>query len=202
MTRRALLAVLLALGGCGLSERPYAERRNWPLVVPRPQQVPPRAHGLALLLRSLRAGPGLDGRGLQTLQPDGSLRVAFYEEWAVPPAEGVESALRQWLAGSGLFAAVLAPGDRQPAGLVLEGSLTQLLTDPAADRARAAIAIVLIDARGAADRILLQATETAEAPLAGQDAPSQVAAQRAALAAVFEKIEGALAPYAGGARPS
>jgi hypothetical protein len=135
-------------------------------------------------------------RGLQTLEPDGSLQIAYYEEWAVPPAEGVESALRQWLVGSGLFAAVLAPGSREPADLVLEGTLTQLLSDPSAGRAWAAISIVLIGARGTSNRILLQATESGEAPLGSTDPPAQVAAQRAALAAVFGKIDAALASFA------
>src|SRR5205823_13414740 len=110
-----------ALAGCGLSERPYLKKRQWPLIVRRPRTEPPRRQGRVLLIRAIRAGPGLEARGLQSLQPDGSIKVDFYEEWAVPPAQAVEDNLRQWLAASGLFAAVLAPGSQLPADLVMEG---------------------------------------------------------------------------------
>ena len=42
MNRRALLLPLL-LTACGLSERPYAERRQGPLLVQRPITIPARA---------------------------------------------------------------------------------------------------------------------------------------------------------------
>ena len=137
--RRAVLASLLGLGGCGLSQRPYLERRQWPLIVRRPTTEPARPRGRVLLVRTVRAGPGLEARGLQSLQPDGSVKVDFYEEWAVPPAQAVEDDLRQWLAASGLFAAVLAPGSRLPADLVLEGDLTAFWADVPAMRARASL---------------------------------------------------------------
>ena len=86
MNRRALLLPLL-LAGCGLSERPYAERRQWPLIAPRPTALPPRPGGKVLEVRGFRAGPGLEARGLQSLDADGSIRTGFYEEWAVPPAQ-------------------------------------------------------------------------------------------------------------------
>ena len=192
----------LAVGGCGLSERPYTERRDWPLVVVRPNALTLRPSGRALLVRTMRAGPGLDVRGLQSLQPDGSLRIAFYEEWAVPPAEGVESSLRQWLAGGGLFSAVLSPGSRQLPDLVLESTLTQLLTDSVAQRARATVSVVLINARGSDGHVLLQSSETADAALAGIEPPAQVNAQLAALAAVFGRIESELAAFSEGRKRS
>ena len=133
--RRAVLASLLGLGGCGLSQRPYLERRQWPLIVRRPAALPARARGRVLLVRSIRAGPGLEARGLQSLQPDGSVKVDFYEEWAVPPAQAIEDDLRQWLAASGLFAAVLAPGSQLPADLVMGRGISshRLLGRPAND---------------------------------------------------------------------
>jgi hypothetical protein len=158
--------------------------------------LPPRRGGKVLLVRSVQPGAGLEQRGLQTLQADGSLDVGFYDEWAVPPAEAVGACLRPWLAASGLFAAVLAPGSRERADLVLESELTVLLAEPAAGRARASMTIVLLDAKASTTRVLLQATEAAEAPLASADAPASVAAQRAALAGVLGKIEAAIAPFA------
>jgi len=193
MRRRAALLLLPLLAACGLSERPYTERRQWPLLVRRPQTLPPRAGGPVLEVRTLRAGPGLEVRGLQSLQADGSIRTAFYEEWAVPPAQGVEDALRQWLADCGRFAAVVAPGSRMPADLALEGELLALWSEPAAQRAHAAFSIVVVRQAGAEPHIMLQRTEAAEAPLAGATPPEAVAAQITALAEVFRRIEAALA---------
>ncbi len=185
------MGVPLLLAACGLSERPYEPRRQWPLLVPRPIALPPRPNGRVLLLRTLRAGPGLDTRGLRFLQPDGSLRVDFFEEWAVPPAEGVEDALRRWLAASGRFAAVIGQGSRMDAGWVMEGELLTLWAEPAQGRARAVLSITLI-ANQATPRILLQRSFAAEAPLAEPGAPAAVQAQLAALAQVFTDIEKAL----------
>jgi len=193
MRRRGeLLLAPALLAGCGLSERPYAERRDWPMLVRRPTVLPPRPNGPVLEVRTLRAGPGLEARGLQTIEPDGSIHTAFYEEWSEPPAQGVEDALRQWLAACGKFAAVVAPGSTMPADLVLEGELTALWSELAAGRADAAVSVVVVRQGSATPQIVLQRTETATAPLAGRTPPDQVAAQLAALATVFGKIEAAL----------
>ena len=198
MKRRAFIVGVLAVGGCGLSERPYAEKRQWPLSIGRGAAAPPRANGRMLLVRDLQAAPGLEARGLQTLQPDGSVRTNFYEEWAVPPAEGVGSSLRQWLAESGLFAAVVAPGSRLVADLVLEGTLTALLADAPKRVGRVTLAVVLIDGRPGAARILMQRRFTAERPLdPAADPPVVASVLRACLRDVLEQIETAVARYAG-----
>ena len=196
MRRRIVLAGLFALAGCGLSERPYAEKRRWPLVVRRPSPLPPPRRGKVLLVRSIGAAPGLGVRGLQILQPDGSLNVDFYEEWAVPPAESVESDLRQWLADSGKFRAVVAPGSRLNADLVLEGTLTAFLADPSAGTARVTLSVVLLDQRPNPVKILMQRNFTAEERLASADPPAIVQALRAALADVLSQVEAAVAAAA------
>lgn len=200
MRRRGVIVLPLLLAACGLAERPYAERRDWPLLLRRPQILPPRAGGSVLEVRPLRAGPGLEVRGLQSLEADGSIRTEFYEEWAVPPAQGVEDAVRLWLAECGRFGAVVAPGSRVQADLVLEGELTALWTEPAQHRAHAALAMTVIDQRPAVPRILLQRTFTADAPLGSDAPPDAVAAQIAALAEVFRGIEAAMPTSSTGAR--
>ena len=119
------------------------EKRSWPLDVRRTVTLPPRPGGKALLVRTLRAAPGLEARGLQIVQNDGSIRTDFYEEWSVPPADAVEDVLRRWLAASGLFSAVLAPGSRARADLALEGELQSLLAMPAQGSSVAALGLVL-----------------------------------------------------------
>lgn len=192
MHRRLLLATPLLLAACGSLERPYAERRQWPLVARRPRTDRPRLGAPVLLIRSLRAGPGLEQRGLQSLQADGSIRTEFYEEWAAPPAQAVEEALRGWLADSGLYAAVLATGSRVEPDLVLEGELTGLWTIPATRQAHLALGVTIIAQRPTATRVTLQQRFTAEAPMAGTSPREAVEAQSAALAAVLAQIEAAL----------
>ena len=143
-------------------------------------------------VRDLRAGPGLDTRGLQTIQPDGSIRTAFYEEWAVPPARGAEDALRGWLGASGIFSAVVSVGSRATASMALEGELTAFWVDLAAKTAHAAIAFIAIDVRTSGRPTILQATMRATAPVAEPIEGAQVRAQLAALADVFGQIERAL----------
>ena len=196
MRRRMVLAGALALAGCGLSERPYAEKRQWPLVVRRPSSQPPAQRGKVLLVRTIGAAPGLGARGLQSLRPDGSLDVAYYEEWTVPPAESVESDLRQWLADSGRFRAVVAPGSRLNADLVLEGTLTAFLANPSAGTARVTLSVVLLDQRPNPVKILMQRNFTAEERLASADPPAIVQALRAALADVLRQVEDAVAAAA------
>ena len=195
MKRRLLLAAPVILAGCGLSERPYTERRQWPLIARRPTSASierARANRPILLVRNLRAGPGLDVRGLQTLQADGSIRTDFYEEWAAPPAQGAEEALRGWLTASGLYSAVIASGSRLEPDQVLEGELTGLWTIPATSQAHCAIGITVVAQHASVTRVLLQNRLAAEAPLAGTSPRESVEAQSTALAAVLAQIEAAL----------
>jgi len=221
MRRRWLLGGMLgtalatALGGSGCSvlpSQPYLQRRDWPLVVRRSEEsvaampvvsgpaVSPvvsrsagRGGGLVLLVRTVQAGPGMEARGLQTLQPDGSVKTDFYEQWTVPPAEAVDDDLRRWLADSGLFASVVGPGSRMTADLVLEGELLALHADLASMTAQAALALVLIDQRPGAARIGLQRTAAASVRLEGTDPPALARAQLAAVAAMLRETEADLA---------
>jgi ABC-type uncharacterized transport system auxiliary subunit len=188
-----MLTAPLALAGCGLATRPYAERRQWPLLVRRPQALPPRSGGPVLLVRSFAAGPGMESRGLQSVQPDGSIRTEYYEEWSVPPAQAVEEAVRGWLAWSGLFAAVVAPGSRLAAGLVLEGELDALWTEPAEHAARAALGVTLVAEGSAGTRLVTQQRVEAAADLAGATPQDAVAAMTAAVGVLCARVEGTVA---------
>ena len=190
IARRSVLGSLpLLLSACGLSERPFVERRQWPLAVVRPIIRPGRSGGIVLEVRALRAAPDISQRGLLTLQVDGSIRSNFYEEWSVLPALAVEASLRQWLEQSGRFAAVSAAGDRLAPDIMLDGELTALWTDLGQGVARATIAFSVLDLRPVTRRVLLQTSVTAVVPLSGPDAPASVLAQRAAVAAVCTQIE-------------
>ncbi len=193
MKRRAWLAAAAALTGCSvLPQPPYTQKRDWPLLVRRPVALPPRTGGKVLLVRTIQAAPGLEFRGLQWKQPDGSVHIDYYEQWAVPPAQAVENSLRLWLADSGLFAAVMGPGSLLPADLTLEGELTEFQGDPQAGVARVALALVLLDHRPQPVRILLQRTESATAPLKDTHPPAVAQALQAALVEVLQQTEQSL----------
>ena len=140
----------------------------------------------------------MDNRGLRFVGGGGQVDTEFYNEWTAPPVELVEEAMRQWLAASGLFAAVVSPGSRLRAGLVLEAELLRLQAEPRNGLARAGLAALLLDEPrdGAQARILGQFTPEGTAPLAGgarrEDkvpASEAAAAMREALAAALAALE-------------
>jgi len=150
MKRRLILAFPFSVAGCSvLPDRPFIESRRFVLdprregpSAERPRHAGPHASRHAILLRSMRAAPGLEQRGLRRLRADGRLEVAPYEEWMAPPAELAEQALRQWLVASGQFSAVTAPGSRLETALILETELLALEIGP--EGARAAMAVLLL----------------------------------------------------------
>lgn len=194
MRRRWLLAGTAALGGCSvLPQTSYVQRRDWPLVARREPTSRRRTGGPVLLVRTIEAAPGLEQRGLQWLTPDGSVHVDFYEQWAVPPAQAVDEAVRHWLENAGLFSAVVAPGSRLNPDFVLEGELDALIADPKAGTARVALALVLLDQRTSHTKVLLQRTVSAERKLSADTPPAIVEAEKAALVEVLRQAEQAIA---------
>lgn len=199
-TRRAALLLPLALGACTvLPQRPYQEVRRFALEVERPERVPPPSGAPVLLVRSLRGAPGLDARGLQIARPDGTVTTEFWSEWAAPPAELAEEALRRWLAASGLFSAVVVPGSRLRPDLTMEGELIRLQADPAAGVARAGLSLLLLQGGegGQEARIRGQFLPEGTAPLPGgaaeRVAPADAAAaMTAAFADALARLEAEL----------
>jgi len=200
MRRRA--ALLLgggSLAGCSvLPDRPYQETQRFALLPERPQRLPPRPGGPVLLVRSFRAAPGLDLRGLRKLGADGQVTTEYWAEWAAPPADVAEEAVRRWLAATGRFAAIVAPGSRLRADLILEGELFRLQAEPAAQVARAGLSLLLMTQSATEEaRVLAPIIAEGTAPLAGaapQDlAAAMVAALGAALAVAERGVIGAMA---------
>lgn len=200
MTLRRTLLIAPLLAACSvLPERPYVETRRFPLE-PRREGPPHRGRGRrTLLVRTLRAGAGMETRNLRTIRPDGTEFLDFYAEWAAPPAEGAEQALRRWLLDSRLFAAILAPGSRVAPDLVLEGEITRLAALQGEGRARAELTLVLVDERNGS-RLVGQMVSSGAAPLAsGTASPSAEQAAGAMVAALgnaLRSLEQALARFA------
>ena len=197
MLRRPFLILPLLAAACSvLPDRPYVETRRFPLA-PRREGPPPRAGRKVLMVRVMRAGPGMDVRGLRTLRPDGTQTVDFHAEWIAPPAEAAEDALRQWLIASRMFSAVVSQGTRAHADLVLETELTALQAEPQRGIARASLsALVLADAPQGGTRVLAQLPIEGTAPFAGGGSEAVASACQAALGAALAQLETALARFA------
>jgi cholesterol transport system auxiliary component len=196
MNRRHLLLTPLLLGACSvLPERPYAQRRDWPMTVQRPTVLPAKRGGPVLLVRSVAAAPGLEDRGLHALQPDGSMAIAYYEQWISPPALALEQALRQWLSGGGVFAAVLPTGSRLDADYVLETELTALWTNVTTQRAVAGLAYSILEQRGSKPVVRAQRALSASAAVTGPAAPALVDAQCRALADICAQLDSDMAAF-------
>ncbi|NKC31003.1 ABC-type transport auxiliary lipoprotein family protein [Falsiroseomonas selenitidurans] len=196
MNRRALLLPALAAGlaGCSLFPSvPNVPVRRYALAPRRPFAVEGR--GPVLLVRRMRALPGLMDLGLRRLKADGSYDLLVYEEWLAPPADLADAALRAWLQASGLFSAVVPQGSRAEAGFVLELQLTALEAVPALGEARAGLAGVLLREERLASRVVDSLQVQASAPMAPQaEAPAMAAAMTTALGLAFGRLEAALAP--------
>ena len=158
LPRRCFL-LLPALGAAACSvlpSRPYREVQRYALAPERPRREPPPRRGPVLLLRSVRAAPGMDARGLRVVGAGGQVDTEFYNEWAAPPVELVEETMRQWLAASGLFSAVVSPGSRLRPGLVLESELLRLQAELVAMQqwvvARGERLVIVMEGRDAAGK--------------------------------------------------
>jgi cholesterol transport system auxiliary component len=197
LSRRLICLGAAGVAGCSvLPKTPYVEQTQWPLIVKRPETLPRRPNGPVLAVREVTPAPGLDQRGLQWLLPNGSLHVDFYNQWAVPPAQAVTMDLQQWLAASGLFSAVVAPGSGLTPELELDGTLSTFIADPRVMTAHAALALVLIDQHAIPAKVLLQRTVPADARMTVDTPEGIVDALRAALADVLRATESVLATAA------
>ncbi|TCZ60919.1 ABC-type transport auxiliary lipoprotein family protein [Roseicella aquatilis] len=205
MTRRSLILLAALLPACSvLPNRPYQEIQRFILAPERPGGAATGRRGPVLLLRTLRAAPGLDQRGLRIIGAGDRVTEEYWAEWTAPPADLVEEALRRWLVASGRFAAVTAPGSRQRAGLILEAELTRLQAEPVAGIARASLSALLLADGAGESRVLQQYIVEGTAPLPGGPRPDgrtvpaeAAAAINAALGDALTRLERQLAAAIG-----
>jgi ABC-type uncharacterized transport system auxiliary subunit len=200
MNRRLLLlSPIVLLPGCTLlPDRPDVPVRRYALNPRRTAGTAPagrgQGRGRVLLVRRVRAVPGLQDFGLRRMRADGAYEILPYEEWLAPPGDLVDAALRNWLQDSGLFTAVVPAGSRANADLVLEIQLTRLEAAPAAGQARAGLAGVLLREGRTGSGIIGTPEVQAEVPLAADaGAPEMAEAMTAALGLAMGRLEAALA---------
>jgi len=198
MRRRIILAAPVLLAGCAslLPKQKYIPRVTWPLNPQPPQSRPANEAGKIVLLRDLGAGPGMSDPSIQTLNADGSLTTSYYNQWAVAPADAASEVLGTWLTASGVFSAVVTPGSRLVADLVVEGEVTELVADLSKNQARAVLTLVVIQNTAGNTRPLAQQRITGTAPLTGTDYGALVSAQTAALANAVQQAVSLITRFA------
>lgn len=196
IVRRAVVLVSAGLAACSVLPQPkYVQQTQWPLQLHPPRTVPPPANGKVLLIRDVQASPGVDRLGLQWYEQNGSVHVDFYNQWAVAPSQAVTNNLQQWLAASGLFAAVVSPGSGLSPGLILDTQLTQFIADPRTMTAHAALQITLINPNRTPSQALLQQSIAGQARMP-TDTPQGVAeGLQAAFADALGKVQAAIGRY-------
>jgi hypothetical protein len=164
-----MLLTAVPLAGCGNPlSRPYPEKRLYVLEARRASALPPPARGRTLVVRSVTASPGMEGRGLITRRPGNVQDSDFWNEFFVAPAAMVQDSLRQWLSDAGLYAAVLDQGSAGRADLALEAVLIAAFgdgTDPAAPVARLHLQTLLLGLDRTPPRIVARGDYDRRVPL-------------------------------------
>lgn len=192
-SRRALLlaAPAVAAGCANPLSRPFPEKTLFVLDVRRPQRLPPNPRGRVLVVRTVAAGPGAELRGIVTRLPGGQQRADFWNEFFSPPPALVQDALRQWLADSGLFSAVVDPGTRATPALALEPVLNAMFADAAETPpvARVQMQTLTLGLDRTPPRVLAQGDHDRRAQLASLAPATIVAGFNVVLAAIFSDIE-------------
>jgi cholesterol transport system auxiliary component len=190
--RRLLLAAPALAAGCAnpLSQ-PFPEKTFFVLEVRRPQRLPPDPRGPVLVVRSVTAGPGAELRGIVTRFQGGQQRADFWNEFFSPPPALVGDQLRQWLADSGLFSAVVDQGTRATPALALEPVLNALFADAieAPPVARVQMQTLTLRLDRTPPRVLAQHDHDRTARIDSLAPVSIVAGFNRALAAIFADIE-------------
>jgi len=189
----ALLLALLAGPGCtgwlGQTPPPPVQ------YVLRPERTAPSAIPGSQVLRvgQVRAAPLFERQGfLYRTDPERYVRD-FYHRFYAPPGVVVQEAATEWLRASGLFAAVLDPGQSGVADWILEGRVERLYADRRRDPPEAVLEVefTLLDADGLG--LLLQRRYGAVEPAAAGDPAGLAAAWSRALGRVLAGLEADLA---------
>jgi cholesterol transport system auxiliary component len=203
MTRRilrplAVFAVLSLLGLCAACvklERQPVDKHFYALDVTRPGEIPAGgAKPGALLVRRLQMSPRVSGRELVYRMSESGWTADYYNMFFVPPADMLSENLRSWLAGSGLYANVVAPASLLEPAYILEGNVTSLYGDFSVTPAQAVVEMqfLLLHNEGAERRVLLTKEIRRTAPLAGNSPQELVHSLRQAVAGAYAELESAL----------
>jgi len=192
------LAAPALLSGCFSFDRDAPDRMRYLLEASRPTSAARDGAGV-IEVRPFHADAACAGRQLVYRHADGRVEVPYYDELLITVPVAITEATRRWLDASGRFRAVLAPGSRAAADLVLEGDVLAVHAETG-EHPAAVVAItftLLAPDRSVAWREALSAREG----LADESPAAFVRAAGLALAAVLAQLEARLPPVAASPGP-
>jgi len=185
----SVLSALL-LGGCLASAPPVPRDHYYRVLVP----LPPRTD-IPMLQGVLAVAP-LEADGLLRERPllysasgqSYEMQQHDYHYWIDPPPRMLQNQLIDFLRGSGIAAAVIAPDLRVEADYDLSGRIKRMerLLGGGPPRVVAELELALVDS--ASKRLILVRSYSAEVPSADDSVAASIASLNVALARIFESF--------------
>ena len=182
-------AFLLTLSGCA---RTAVDKRYYILEAVRPGEPAAMQTGAILEVRRFTIDAAFAAPGLVYRRDELVYEADYYHEFLVAPAVMVTEKTRLWLARSGMFERVLAPGSRLEPTYTLEGNITTLygdLSDASAPKAVMELHCFLLASEDADETIVSGKVYGASNPLEARTADALVKALDQCLTQILERLE-------------
>ena len=182
-------ALLLTLSGCA---RTAVDKRYYILEAVRPGEPAAAQTDTILEVRRFTIDTAFAQPGLVYRRDALVYESDYYHEFLVAPAVMVTERTRLWLARSGMFERVLAPGSRLEPTYTLEGNITMLcgdLTDASAPKAVMELRCFLLASEDADETIVSGKSYNASNPLEARTADALVRALDRCLTQILERLE-------------
>jgi len=146
-----LLALVVALAGCGLATRPAPVKQTYLLDPRPPAKAAAPAHQATLKVGSIGVGTAYRGRSFVYREDDLRYESDFYNEFFVSPSAMFTADVGNALAAAGIFREVLPASANALGDFVVEGLVSELYgdyRDAAKPAAVMSAKFFLIDNRG------------------------------------------------------
>jgi cholesterol transport system auxiliary component len=190
-----LLVMALACAACVKLGGKPADKRYYRIAPVRETTATPAQDGPVLTVRRLAVSDLYNSREIVYQLADGRMESDFYNLYFIAPGTMLSTELRDWLAASGRFAHVIAPGSMAVPHLTLEGVVNSLYGDFAATPPAAVVSMqfFLVDESTPDNAIVFSQDYAERIPLARPEAGELVKALTEGTRTIFTQLETDLA---------
>jgi len=189
---RCLLPIAVSLLLTGCLSKPALQHQAFALQTPTVTNTAPT--GPVLLLRTLEVSPLFASQALVYRTGPNTYETDPYAGFLVPPGRTLAIPLRAYLANSGAFAAVVAPGSLLNADEVVQVQVTELYGDFRQPSQPAAVLSLRMVFAATGGNVILQKDYSRTVPLKKNTAAEVVAGYDQALAGIMADVAADLAP--------